>query len=470
MAVQPGELQVGQSQEHLDTVLVDTGTKNGDVHREGVFIGDPENGDARAGVDTDADGSNGRLATSAYIRDRQGKTAKISMKGELLTGQCVDDVDVNFQYIVRTAETIDNSTGTGSVTHPGASGAYALLSPGAGVGRGELVSKAPVRYRGGHEAYCELSWIYRTPEPANWAEFCGFVNGVDQFAIGYENESFGIQFTEGGNLTFVPLGTDSTYGKTIDRLDGTGPSGHNITPQSINVFRLSFVWHGGLPLSVEVQVGQQWWPVFIFDFSNSITETHLENPHLPIGGYIERTAGTGSDEASKTGSWRGGSIASAISEPSDDWTGAFILDVPLVNTAGVITNLLTFHNPDQWQGKQNHIVYELGVVTFRNKSNKDIAPVGMTNATLTGGGAVTFIDESNYALQVQSGGTLTGAAPAPVGGAATILGSDDRERIDVRGTGIKVYPGTTFSIGAYPGEASGANGTFSLATRFIHEG
>lgn len=408
-------------------------------------------------------GPNPRLRTVTTLRDKQGKSAKISTKGELVTGQMVDDVDVNFQYIVRTAETVSNATGTGSVTHPGVGGSYAQLSPGTGVGRAELYSKAPVRYRGGHEAYCELSWIFRTPESSNWREFCGFFNGSDQFLVGYENDQFGVRFLEGGNPTFVAIGADSTYGTTLDPLDGTGPSGHNINPQAINVYRLSFVWHGGLPLALEVQVGMQWWPVFLFDFSNSIDETHLENPHLPVGGFIERTAGTGSDSPGKTGSWRGGSIAAAVSEPSDDWTAWTTLDVSLVNNQR--TNIMTLRNPSTWQGKSNHIVYELGVIAFSSSANKDVAIYGTKGATLTGAsGSFVFIDESNYALEWIEGGTVTGGNRGP----ATIIKSGGERRTDTRGTGIKIYPGEEFTIEVDAGGA--VNGTFSISTRWIHEG
>lgn len=412
-------------------------------------------------ITTNADNTDSRLNVSSILTDRLGRANKISQKGEMLIGMNVDDVDTNFQYIVRTAETTATVTGTGVVDHPGAIGAYAQLSPGAGVGRAQLVSKASVRYRAGHESYCELSWIYATPEVSNWREFCGFVNGSDQLLVGYENDQFGILFTEGGNETFVPQTTFN-----FDKIDGTGPSGYTINPQAINVFRLSFVWHGGLPLTVEVQVGMSWWPVHVFDFSNLIAETHLENPHLPIGGFIERTAGTGPASIGKTGSWRGGSIAGNADERSDDWTGHTTLDATLVSS--LRTNIMTLHNPMTWQGKQNHIVYELGVISFSSSANKDTAIYGNKNATLNVGGdaitAITDIDVNNYALQWQEGGTVTGGTRGP----ATILKAGGERRTDVRGTGIKVYPGESFTIEVDAGGP--VNGSFSMSTRFIHEG
>ena len=391
------------------------------------------------------------------ITDRQGRSTKISQKGELLTGSCVDDVDVNFQYTIRSVETVSTVTGTGVVSHPGVNGSYAELSPGAGVGRAELISRAPVRYRAGHEVYCEASWIFRSPESTSWQEFCGFVNDNDRFMIGYQNDVFGILFREGGNDTFT---AQSSF--NIDTLDGTGPSGYTINPQAINVYRLSYVWHGGLPLTVEVQVGQKWIPVHVLDFSNSITETHLENPHLPVGGFIERTAGSGSSDAARTGSWRGGAIAAAVDEPSDDWLAWTVLDRSLSNARN---NVFTLRNPLTWQGKQNHIVYELGVVTFDNSANKTVAVYGVKGATITGATAgPTFIDEDNYALQYIEGGTLSGGVQGP----ATVLKSGADRRTDVRDTGILIYPGEDFAFEVDPGGP--INGTFSISARLIHGG
>lgn len=221
------------------------------------------------------------------------------------------------------------------------------------------------------------------------------------------------------------------------------------------------VWHGGLPLTIELQINQQYYPVHTLNFSNVINETHLENPHLPIGALIERTSGTGTDEAMRTGSWRGGSIASGR-ENSDDWTAWTTLDAALVTNQR--TNVQTLVNPATWQGKQNHIVYELGVITFDSAANKTVAIYGTKAAAITGGGTETFIDESNYALKYIEGGTVTGGNRGP----ATVIKSGGERRTDTRGTGIFVYPGEAFTIEVDPGGA--VNGTFSISSRWIHEG
>lgn len=395
-------------------------------------------------------------STETRITDRQNRSAKTSQKGELLTGSNIDDVDINFQYTIRSVETVEELTGTGATSHPGINGSYAELSPGTGVGSASLVSRTPVRYRAGHESYCEISTIYRTPE-ANLNQWYGYLNGNDRWAFGYQGVDLGLLFREGGNDTFI-----SRDNFNVDKLDGTGPSKFTINPQAINVFRLSFVWHGGLPLTLEIQVGQQFYPVHELDFSNIIDETHLENPHLPIGGLIERVSGTGTDDSMRTGSWRGGAISSTDAESTDDWTAWTTLEGSLVT--GQRTNIQTLVNPLIWKGKQNHIVYELGIITFDSQANKTVAVYGTKGATITGGGTETFIDESNFALKYIEGGTVTGGGRGP----ATVIKAGGERRTDTRGTGIFVHPGEALTIEVDPGGA--VNGTFSVSSRWIHEG
>lgn len=404
---------------------------------------------------------NASSASGNRISDRQDRSVKISQKGELVTGVLEDFIDVNFQYTIRDVEVDKTETGTGAVSHPGVNGSYAELTPGTGVGKAGIASKQPVVYQAGHETYIEISWIFSTPEATAWKEFVGFWNGVDEFGIGYENDVFGVLFKEGGNFTFYALGsTGAPEFTTYDKLDGTGPSAYVINPQAINVYRVAFGWHGGLPLTVEVQIRNQWWPVAELDFSNVITETHLENPHLPAGGYVERTAGTGTATASRTGSIRGGNIGSGT-QLRNDWTAHTNLDQTLTTEAR--TNIMTFVNPTSWQGKPNHIVYELGIIAFRNAGNKTVAVYGTKGATLTGASAAAFIDEANFALQTRDGGTVTGGVRGP----ATILGVNERDRIDTRGTGIFVYPGEAFTVEVDPGGV--ITGTFSASARLIHQ-
>lgn len=385
------------------------------------------------------------------LTDKSSRSAMVSMTGELHVAGKVDEVNINFQYGIRTANTKQRTTGTGSV---GTDKSTATLSPGTGVGLAELVSLSPVRYRAGHESHCAMSWVFADPE-TDLDQYAGYINADDKFAVGYQGLNFGLWLVEGGNVSFVQ---QSDF--NLDKLDGTGPSKYTINPQAGNLYRLTFTWHGFLPLMLEVSTGLDWYPVHIFNFVNTATETHLENPHLPIGGLVERTTGTGADTPMKTGSWRGGSMAfTDDDDQSDYWTQHTVLEAALVSNDR--TNIFTIRNQATYAGKTNHIVYELGVIAFESDANKTVAVYGTQNATLTGNGPFTDIDAVNSPLQYSEGGTVSDG----IRGTATVIKSGGDRRTDVRGTGLYIYPGQEVTFEVDPGGA--VNGTFSISARFI---
>ena len=211
---------------------------------------------------------------------------------------------------------------------------------------------------------------------------------------------------------------------------------------------------------LEVADGLNWHKVHVLNFVNQITETHLENPHIPVGVKIERTAGTGADLSIKTGSWRAGSIAFADDDDSSDyWTAHTVLDRALVGSAR--TNIFTIYNKPTYFSKTNHVVYELGVVTFDSQANKSCAVYGTKGATLVGASAAVDIDTVNSPLQYINGGTVTGGKRGP----ATVIKAGGDRRTDVLGTGIKIYPGEYFTFEVDPGGA--VNGTFSISARMV---
>jgi len=396
-------------------------------------------------------GHNPRLRTASQLTDGAGRSAMVSMTGELHVAGKVDDVNINFQYGVRTANTITTATGTGSVGTIKSTGS---ASTGTGVGTASLISKDPVRYRAGHESHCALSCVFGTPQ-AGVNQYAGYRNTLDTFAAGYNGLDFGLWFIEGGNVNFI-----NQADFNIDKIDGTGESGFNINPHTGNLYRLTYTWHGFLPLLLEVADGLKWLPVHILDFTNQITETHLENPHIPVGVEVQRVSGSGASVTIQTGSIRAGSIAFTDDDAgSDYWTAQTQLDTPLVSNAR--TNIFTLRNKTTYAGKINHVVYELGVVTFDSTANKSVAVYGTKGATITGGSAYADLDTVNSPIEVSNGGTVTGGTRGP----ATVIKAGGDRRTDVLGTGIFIYPGEAFTFEVDPGGA--VNGAFSISARIV---
>ena len=201
-------------------------------------------------------------------------------------------------------------------------------------------------------------------------------------------------------------------------------------------------------------------PVHKVVFVNSAIETHLENPNLPAGVKVRRVAGSGAGIVISTGSWRAG----VISGPEEDngsnrWFAHTVLDFAL---AGVVrNNVFTIRNKATYQGKINHIIVELGVVTFDSTANKTVAVFGTKDATLAGNGPFVDIDTVNSVLDVSEGGTLTGGTQGP----ATVIKAGGDRRTDVLGTGIKIYPGESFTFEVDPGGP--VNGGFSISARIV---
>lgn len=391
--------------------------------------------------------------SSVAITDPTNRTAMVSMTGESHVGFKTDYISVNFQYSISGRDTIGGgaSTGTGSVAHVGS---MATVSPGLGVGRAEVTSRDSVRHRAGHECFGAMSAVMAPPE-AGLDQFVGFLDEDNGWAFGYRGLTFGLWFVTGGVYTFIP---QSAFNQ--DKLDGAGSSGYDINPQTGQVYRLTYGWHGFLNLQAEVRTDTgAWAPVHRQVFVNAAVSPHLGNPDLPLAVRIERVAGAGSDAALSTGSWRGGIISGPPTDTTADrWFSVTQLDFPLVNGRN---NVFTLRNKQTYSGKTNHVLVEIAITDIVNDANKTFAVYGVYDATLVGAGAYTDVNTADSVLEVATGGTITGGERGP----ATVLRAGNEVTIDSRGTGVKIHPGQTLTFEVDPGDV--INGTASISTRFI---
>lgn len=404
---------------------------------------------------SDAFDPTSNVKSKVMFTDEADRVGMVSMTGEMHVGFKMDDVSVNFQYGISPRDVIDGgtSTGTGSV---GTFKSTATVSTGTGVGSASLQSVDAVRYRAGHESNTALSVVFGTPE-VNVNQYAGFQNSQDGWSVGYNGLDFGLWFIEGTNVNFIP---QSTW--NLDRIDGSGvvnDSGYHINPQTGQLYRLSFTWHGFLDLVLEVRTDKgRWIPCHKEVFVNSAIETHLENPNLPVMVKVERTSGTGSDITVKTGSWRAGVIAGVEERNnSDRWFAYTRLDATIANDNN---NVFAITNKATYQGKPNHISLELGVVTFVSDLNKTVAVYGNSGGVITGGTDIGDVDSTSSVVSIVQGGTVEGGSRGP----ATIIRAGGDRRTDVRDTGIILHPGQTFIFEVVPGAA--VNGTFSLSARW----
>jgi hypothetical protein len=399
------------------------------------------------------------VAQQGYIDvevvDAGGRKAQISQAGELVTGGKYDDISINFQYGLRTADIRSGGfvSGTGAV---GSVGAMVYAETGTGIGSATLESIDSVRYRSGHMCYCDPSVIMPTPE-TGVNIYIGFLNNIDGLCWGYQGTELGFWFISGGNVSFI------ARSEWDDPLDGTGISGHILNPQAPQIPEIKFTWHGFKSITFGFDDGDgNIIPAHKLNFINdpTVTGTHLKNPSLPMSMKIERLAGTGANLRVQTGSWRGGKIALQDEKNTATyWPNVTALDVPLVS--GARTIVAAIQNKATYGGKVNHIRVELAVVAFSNSGNKSVAIYGNKGGTPSAAMTFTDVDTVNSCLSYSkgTGQTITGGGR----GAATILRAGQDRRSDVLGTGIYIYPGETLYIEVDPGGA--VNGSFSTSIR-----
>ena len=463
-ATQPGP-------EHNDyNILKRTGpkvTNNAGDSGAWAFCGHSD-GELNVSISTNNGFSAAPLDTApAEVRqtDESGRVAMVSMTGEVHVAFKTDDISVNFQYGISTLDIQGGGvqTGSGSI---GTIGSMATVSTGVSVGLATLESRDSVRYRAGHECQCALSVVFADPE-LNVNQYAGFLNGTDGWCPGYQGLDFGIWFIEGGNVNFIKQADFS-----IDKLDGSGPSGYNINPQTGQLIRPTYTWHGFLDMLLEVRTDDgRWVPVHRSVFVNSAIETHLENPNLPISVKIERTSGTGANLTIKTSSWRGGVLAGMEEDnASNRWFADFVLD--RTNVGGSAVHLLTLRSKSLYQGKTNHIKTQVKVLVSTNNTNKDMVFKATRLSALDAADQAAiiagFVDINTADSVLESSDVVrtltTTLTDSIVGDVAVVQRNDQRGNTDVQG--LSLYPDEDIVFAA---DGTGAGEiSFQLNVRELH--
>ena len=372
--------------------------------------------------------------------DRGGREGQISQSGDVITAFRADDVSVNFQYGISTFDIVDggNTTGTGAV---GTTGSMAYVEVGTGIGFAELPSRDNIRYRSGHECYCFPSVVFSGAEEGV-NQYAGFLNGVDGFCLGYEGLVFGLWFVTGGVFKHTP---QSEW--LFDKMDGSGPSGIDINPQTGNIPGLKFTWHGFKDLTLEFDLGNGR-QVLAHEIKsiNVSTEPHLGQPNLPVAITIERTSGAGANLRISSSSWRAG-IVSGIEEKStsDRWFPFWNINVAVVNTNWY--HIATLRSKDTFQSKINHIKTLVKLLSSSNATNKDVVFAATRMSALDAADQLAIeagFNDINSLNSVMEGSKVvftlaTTITDSILGDVALIPRNDKVRNEDVQG--LDIYPG-----------------------------
>lgn len=399
--------------------------------------------------------------TPKIVGDNGGRQGLISQSGEQIVGFRNDDISINFQYGISTMD-IDSGgefTGTGQV---GTVGAVAYAETGTGVGSATLTSVDSIRYRSGHSCYADPSVVLPEPE-ANVNMYVGFLNGDDGWCWGYRGLDLVIWFIEGGNVSWI------NRADWDDPLDGSGASSYDLNPQGAQIPELKYVWHGFKDLTLEFDIGNG---VLIkahtLSFINQVvTETHLENPSLPMAVKIERVSGTGANLRILTGSWRGGVIAGfEENNSSNRWFAEWNINLPVVQ--GNWVHLATLRSKDLFQGKNNHIKTLVKLIASINSTNKDVLFAATRLVALDTADQLAIIagfsdiDTLNSVIETSTAARVltTQLTDNDLGDVAIVPRSDKVRNTDVQGLDLNPVEDIVF-IGL-----PAANGDVSFQTNF----
>lgn len=244
--------------------------------------------------------------------------------------------------------------------------------------------------------------------------------------------------------TGVAHTTNWTYQEafTLDKLDGTGPSGMTLDPTKLNVFQVNLRWLGAgrIQYAIEDPVGAMI-PFHVETYANANSDVHLDNPSMKLG-YVAASLGGTQKDVKVAGASMMGAIEGNIN----------ITNFPVAHARK--RNL-----PDT---NLNHIFTIKNKLIFNNKINLREVLVekishGMTETSFTFGTVYLFLNATNSVDHVWEevganshvsysnvNGTLTLANETPL--ASFIMGDNNVETIDLSKLRIVVPPNNSLTM------------------------
>jgi hypothetical protein len=191
----------------------------------------------------------------------------------------------------------------------------------------------------------------------------------------------------------------------MDEIDGTGPSGFNINPTNLNIFRLSYGWLGAASLKFQVlSTTGQWITFHIIQLPNTINTPSFTNPMLPMQMAATNTGNT-TDLRIASGSWDSGAISNIRNRAG--YRTFTINSNPISIPNNTETHLITIHNKPTFNGVANKI--ELRFVGLGGgflDSSKNLLLKYIKNATVTGT-AFSDVNTSASVVEFSTAGTFT---------------------------------------------------------------
>ena len=391
---------------------------NGDgktVHREGVFIGDPLDVDAKAQVSN----------TNPNLTDYGLVTRPImpqSQFGEALTTKRTPIIQLNSVYGINTplrdaVEVTETGTGTSAAT------GEILLQTGSNADGAYTLESAEIgRYIPGYGAEFGIGIRYPfTPTGTQTAKWGGeTADGNNAFIFGHDADTLYVARIQGG----VELNRADKADWNIDPLDGTGASGYTLDETVGIIYQIRYTWYGygQIIFGILGVVGQQQTFIPVHQISNKdFIGTSINDPSLRVFATVDN----GGTTASNFQLYVGGRQYSIIGDyrPKFRFTG-HIRSQRTVGD-GVMTPLVSFRFKSAFNGRSVKID---GYDMINVGSNNPVYIEVRLNGTLTGPSWATPNNYTAADTALEADSTATAITGGNVVWAGDIIPAGDKKQ------------------------------------------
>lgn len=379
--------------------------------------------------------------------------ASLSAFGEPLSAHKRPQVLIAFEYGINSYFTSVTTANGATVTQSGS--AAVLTSSTATNGSAILESKGASHYDSGTGILSSFSMLFAAAT-AGAVQAFGLLDSQEGMGFGYNGVAFGVFTKTGGSYTWV-----AQTAWNGDKLDGTGPSGVTLNPQTMNLGRIQFGWHGAADVQFFIYVAGRWTLVHTIAISNSATVPLFQTPNLPLRAEVTKTSGA-TNLVIKT--WSMGCYSEGETSVSQS-SGAPVSVTSGTKSVSTEVAMVTLQNKTSvFSGKTNRVRTQVVGINVNSLGGQDMGIRVIMNTALGGAPSYTDFDANTSVSAFDTAGTtVTGGRVVWQGRVDANLSLD----IDLENAGIWLNPGDTLTVAfTSGGGATNASASINAIERF----
>lgn len=277
--------------------------------------------------------------------------------GEALDEMRDDQLAEQFEYGIQNQRVIPITTVSGAVT---TNNSLAVVSTGLSSGSTAAIQSARyIRYQPARESYAIFSVAF-TSGVSGTSQWMGCFDSLDGFALGYDGATFSILYRNsvtGSTVdTVIPQASFN-----LDPLNGTGPSGINLDPTKLNIFRIQYSWLGATPIQFALMNSAGQFITFhTIIQANLFVTPSLSIPQLPMRAEVANLL-TSNNVSISTAGWNAG-IIDTFRNPANSRIFCVSSTIPSLTLLAGEVHMFTIQNPNTFNSKTNKIEAKICMV------------------------------------------------------------------------------------------------------------